>query len=81
MFGIPILTLISYAVTYGPKAIALVQALAPVIEAAAPQIEALVKAGVPEAEATTKVFGLLAAPHKMTPEEQELWFARAQGAS
>lgn len=75
MFGIPLLTLISYAVTYGPQAIKVIQALAPIIAAAEPVIAGLVKGGMPHDEATTTVFGWLAAPHKMTDAEREIWFS------
>lgn len=82
MFGIPlatITTILGLAVTYGPRLIALIQVLAPVIEAAAPAIEKMIAAGIPETDAAKKVFGHLAGVHKMTREEEERWFERVQG--
>lgn len=55
MFGIPLSTLISLALTYGPKVVQLVQTFAPVIQAAAPIIEKMVQNGVSHESAAQAV--------------------------
>lgn len=77
MFGIPIATLLTLAIDYGPKVIAFLEAMKPVIEAAAPIIEKMVKSGIPEEAAAKAVFGHLSGIHRMTPEEEKRWFDRA----
>jgi hypothetical protein len=76
MFGIPLATLLTLAIQYGPKAVALFEAVKPVIEAAAPAIAKMVAAGIPEEAAAKKAFGHLAGLHRMTPEEEQRWFDR-----
>ena len=51
MFGIPIVTLIGYAVTYGPKIFTALEGLAPVIEKVLPLFEAEVTNGATPKEA------------------------------
>lgn len=53
MFGIPLATLITYLMTYGPAAIKVLQVLGPIIAAAAPQIEALMAKGMTQEQATS----------------------------
>lgn len=56
MFGIPLATIISFALTYGPKIMALIQALQPVFKAAEPLIAQLVSNGMSHDQATAHVF-------------------------
>ena len=51
MFGIPIVTLIQYAIQYGPTVLKVIEALGPVIEASAPVIKKLIDEGKSHSEA------------------------------
>jgi hypothetical protein len=61
MFGIPIASILSWITTYGPAAVKAVQTLVPVIQAAIPQIEAMIAAGATHTEATNAVAAYVSA--------------------
>lgn len=72
MFGIPLVTLLGYAITYGPKIMAILQALQPILAAAEPIIAKLVSDGIPHDTAVTKVLAQMAKPD-VTPQEAAFW--------
>ena len=57
MFGIPLTQILTFAVTYGPKVIQLLQVLGPVIHAAIQKYEEMAAAGVPPEKAAESVAG------------------------
>ena len=57
MFGIPLAQILTFAVTYGPKIIQLLQILGPVVHAAILKFEELTNHGVPPEVASQAVAG------------------------